>query len=70
VGIRETYITLDDCFICPNITDKQIRSLNASPGETTLRDILLFLRGSRVRAPKRATTKSSKSASRSSRKKG
>jgi hypothetical protein len=45
VGIRTTRITLIDCFICPDLTDEELDTLNRTPIERTLRRIIRQLRG-------------------------
>jgi sulfite reductase beta subunit-like hemoprotein len=44
VGIKETRITLVGCFICPDISDEQLDSLNKTPMEKSLRTIIRKLR--------------------------
>lgn len=43
-GIRETRITLVDCFICPDITDEELDTLNRTAMEKALRGIMRKLR--------------------------
>jgi hypothetical protein len=45
VGIRVTRIALVDCFICPDISDEELDSLNRTPTEKALRKIIRQLRG-------------------------
>lgn len=44
-GIRETRIMFADCFICPDISDEQLDSLNRTPTEKAVRAIIRQLRG-------------------------
>lgn len=44
VGIRETRITFVDCFICPDITDEEVDSLNRTATEKAVRAIIRQLR--------------------------
>jgi len=46
-GIKETRITLVDCFICPDITDEQLDALNRTPAEKAVRSIIRQLRRGR-----------------------
>lgn len=43
-GIRETRIMFVDCFICPDITDEEIDSLNRTAAEKAVRSIIRKLR--------------------------
>jgi len=43
-GIKETRITLIDCFICPDITDEELDTLNKTAMEKALRSIIRQLR--------------------------
>lgn len=42
--VRVGKITLKNCFICPEITEEQIDSLNTTPEEKHIRDIIRQLR--------------------------
>ncbi len=42
--IRVGKITLKDCFICPDITLEEIDSLNTTPEEKHIRDIIRQLK--------------------------
>ena len=44
-GIKETRITLVECFICPDITEEEVDSLNRTAMERALRTIIRKLRG-------------------------
>jgi hypothetical protein len=44
VGIKETRITFADCFICPDISDEQLDTLNRTPTEKAVRSIIRDLR--------------------------
>lgn len=43
-GIKETRIMLVDCFICPDITDEELDTLNKTAMEKALRSIIRQLR--------------------------
>lgn len=43
-GIKETRITFIDCFICPDISDEQLDTLNRTPTEKVVRSIIRQLR--------------------------
>jgi hypothetical protein len=43
-GIRETRITLVNCFICPDITDEELDTLNQTAMEQAVRKIIRDLR--------------------------
>lgn len=43
-GIRETRITLVNCFICPDISDEQLDTLNRTPTEKAVRSIIRQLK--------------------------
>ena len=43
-GIRETVISLVDCFICPEITDAELDTMNGTAMERHVRDIIRQLR--------------------------
>jgi acetone carboxylase gamma subunit len=43
-GIRETRIMFVDCFICPDISDEQLDTLNRTPTEKAVRGMIRDLR--------------------------
>lgn len=43
-GIRETVIALVDCFICPDISEAELDTLNRTAMERAVRDIIRELR--------------------------
>lgn len=43
-GIKETRITFVDCFICPDISDEELDTLNRTPVEKAVRKIIRDLR--------------------------